>query len=154
MNRFLRGAPLLLALCAFGASANMGRDADSAAASSPDFAAGRKAIEAENWPAAVAAMQKAVAATPGNADAHNWLGFAHRKLGQFEAAFAAYGEALRLDPRHLGAHEYIGEAYLMTRQLAKAEGHLAELEKLCKPLPCEEHKQLARAIADFKKRNP
>ena len=154
MNRFLRHTPLLLALWAFGANANMGREADSTATSSPDFAAGRKAIEAEDWPAAVAAMQKAVAATPGNADAHNWLGFAHRKLGQFEASFAAYGEALRLDPRHLGAHEYIGEAYLMTRQLAKAEAHLVELEKLCTPLPCEERKQLGRAITEYKKRNP
>lgn len=155
MNPFLRVAPVLAALFIVGtASANMGRDADTTATTSSDFAAGKSAIDAEDWPAAVAAMQRAVASNPANADAHNWLGFAHRKLGQFDASFAAYGEALRLDPGHRGAHEYIGEAYLMTRQLAKAEAHLATLDKLCSPLPCEEQKQLARAIATYKKRNP
>jgi len=154
MNSFLRAASLLCALFAGGASANMGGDADTTAATSGDFAAGKTAIDAEDWPAAVAAMKRAVASNAANADAQNWLGFAHRKLGQFDASFAAYGEALRLDPRHRGAHEYIGEAYLMTRQLAKAEAHLAELDRICAPLPCEEQKQLARAIATYKKRNP
>lgn len=154
MSRPFRAAAWLLALCIGGASANMGRDADTASMSNADFVAGRTAIEAGDWPTAVASMQRAVAALPDNADAHNWLGFAHRKLGQFEASFAAYGEALRLDPQHRGAHEYIGEAYLMTGQLAKAEVHLATLAKLCTPLPCEEQQQLARAIADYKKRNP
>jgi tetratricopeptide (TPR) repeat protein len=154
MHPLLRLTPLLLALMAGGASANMGRDADTTATTDADFAAGRKAIDGEDWPAAVTAMEKAVAANPSSPDAHNWLGFAHRKLGQFDASFAAYAEALRLDPKHRGAHEYIGEAYLMTRQLAKAEAHLAELEKICTPIPCEEQKQLARAIATYKKRNP
>lgn len=154
MHPFLRLTPLLLALIVGGASANMGRDADTTATTDADFAAGKKAIDAEDWPAALTAMQKAVAANPESPDAHNWLGFAHRKLGQFDASFAAYAEALRLDPKHRGAHEYIGEAYLMTRQLAKAEAHLAELEKICTPIPCEEQKQLARAIATYKKRNP
>jgi Flp pilus assembly protein TadD len=154
MHPFLRLTPLLLALMVGGASANMGRDADTTATTDADFAAGKKAIDAEDWPTAVTAMQKAVASNPSSPDAHNWLGFAHRKLGQFDASFAAYAEALRLDPKHRGAHEYIGEAYLMTRQLAKAEAHLAELEKICTPIPCEEQKQLARAIATYKKRNP
>jgi Flp pilus assembly protein TadD len=154
MHPFLRLTPLLFALLAGIATANMGRDADTTATTDADFAAGRKAIDAEDWPGAVSAMQKAVASNPANPDAHNWLGFAHRKLGQFDASFAAYGEALRLDPKHRGAHEYIGEAYLMTGQLAKAEAHLAELGKICTPIPCEEQKQLARAIASYKKRNP
>ena len=118
----------------------------------PNFAAGRKAIEAQDWPAAVAAMQKAIAAEPKNADAYNWLGFAQRKQGQYDAAFYAYSEALRLNPNSKSVHEYIGEAYLATDQLPKAEEHLAALTRLCSPIPCEELKDLRRAIDEYKKK--
>jgi tetratricopeptide (TPR) repeat protein len=68
-----------------------------------------------------------------------------------DAAFAAYQEALKLNPRHKHAHEYIGEAYLMANDVAKAEQHLAELQKLCTPIPCEEYKDLKRAVDEYKK---
>lgn len=147
--RALLGACLLAATLSL--SANMG-DRDAAPSQDVNFTAGRRAIDAQDWPAAVDALKKAVTNDPGNADAHNWLGFALRKQGKFDAAFAAYQEALRLDPRHKGAHEYIGEAYLMTDQPAKAETHLAELTKLCTPIPCEEQRELKRALDDYRKK--
>jgi Flp pilus assembly protein TadD len=125
---------------------------DSGTQDDPDMAVGRSAIEAGDWDGAVNAMQRAVAATPLNADAYNWLGFAYRKLGNFDASFAAYREALRLDPGHRAAHEYIGEAFLLTGQLAQAEAHLAELARLCTPIPCEEHRELRQAIDDYKRK--
>lgn len=143
-------AALLLSISA-AAVANLGSE-DSPAPNDPNFVAGRRAIDALDWPAAVAAMQKAVAADPKNSDAYNWLGYAQRKQGKFDAALAAYGEALRLDPRNRSAHEYIGEAYLALNQPAKAEEHLAELTRLCTPLPCEEMKDLRRAIDEYKKK--
>jgi Flp pilus assembly protein TadD len=133
------------------ALANLGASQESAT-DDPHFAAGRRAIEAQDWPAAVEAMRKAVAANPRNADAHNWMGYAYRKQGNFEASFAAYAEALRLDPNHKAAHEYLGEAYLATGQLAKAQGELEALKRLCTPIPCEELKDLQRAIDDYKKK--
>ena len=42
-----------------------------------------------------------------------------------------YEQALKLNPRQRGAHEYVGEAYLLTGNVAKAEEHLAALEKMC-----------------------
>ncbi|MGH8596750.1 MAG: tetratricopeptide repeat protein, partial [Gammaproteobacteria bacterium] len=60
-------------------------------------------------------------------------------------------EALKLNPKHKHAHEYIGEAYLLTDNLGKAEQHLAELQKLCTPIPCEEYKELKRAVESYKK---
>lgn len=138
----------LLVLPATGL-ANMGSDAE-VGADDPAFVEGRAAIDAEDWPRAVAAMKQAIAANPDNPDAHNWLGFAYRKQGNFEASFAAYGEALRLNPQHKAAIEYLGEAYLMTGQLEKAEAQLAELARLCSPIPCEEHKDLKRAIAEYR----
>ena len=131
--------------------ANMGaKDTDTQ--DDPDMDAGRSAIEARDWAGAVSAMQRAVAAKPLNADAHNWLGFAYRKQGNLDASFAAYREALRLAPGHRAAHEYIGEAFLMTGQLAQAEAHLAELARLCTPIPCEEHRELRQAIDDYKRK--
>jgi len=130
--------------------ANLGGDDNTS--TDPNFVAGRKAIDAQDWPAAVAAMMKAIAAEPKNAEAYNWLGFAQRKQGQYDAAFHAYGEALKLNPNSKSVHEYIGEAYLATDQLAKAEQHLAALNRLCSPIPCEELKDLKRAIDDYKKK--
>lgn len=120
----------------------------------PALDEGRRAIEAGDWPGALSAMRKVVAADPGNADAHNWMGFAYRKMGRLEESFAAYREALRLDPGHRSAHEYVGEAYLAAGQPDQAERHLAELRRLCSPLPCEEIRQLERAIAEYRKARP
>lgn len=152
LQRIARTLLVTAALClAATGHANMGsRDSD--APDDPDMVTGRAAIESGDWTGAVSAMQRAVAAKPLNADAHNWLGFAQRKQGNFDASFAAYREALRLDPGHRAAHEYIGEAFLMTGQLAQAEAHLAELARLCTPIPCEEHHQLRQAIDDYKRK--
>ena len=141
---------LLLALFAGIAQANMG-DREVSASDNPDLLAGKEAIDQQDWKSAVEHLSKATVAEPNNADARNWLGFANRKLGNMDAAFAAYGEALKLDPRLKNAHEYIGEAYLMVNDLAKAELHLGELLKLCTPIPCEEYKDLKRAVDDYKK---
>ena len=114
-----------------------------------DFAAGKKAIEAKNWNAAVAAFEKVVKREPKNADAFNFLGYAYRWLGKMEESFVNYGRALALDPSHRGANEYIGVAYLKVKQPAKAQEHLARLEKICGK-NCEEYKDLAKAIAGYR----
>ena len=55
-------------------------------------------------------------------EAHGSLGYALRKLGDYEGALAAYDRALELDPDYAEALEYRAEAYLgLGRiQLAKA----------------------------------
>jgi tetratricopeptide (TPR) repeat protein len=111
---------------------------------------GRKAIEAQDWPRAVALLVKAASADSANPDIYNCLGYAQRKSGHLPEAFAAYNQALRLDPAHKQTHEYIGEAYLLTGDVANAEQHLAALGLLCAPTPCEEYKDLRRAIEDYK----
>ena len=113
-----------------------------------DFAAGKKAIDSKNWALAVSSFSKVVALNPKNADAYNYLGFASRWMGRHDDAFAAYGKALALDPKHKGALQYSGIAYLKTDQKAKAEGQLAKLQASC--AHCDETKQLAKAIADYK----
>jgi tetratricopeptide (TPR) repeat protein len=144
-------ALILVAVISLSASANMGAE-DAAESTDPNWVEGKKAVEAQEWKRATELLSKAGAADPKNADIQNWLGFAQRKQGHLDAAFAAYNEALKLNPAHKAAHEYIGEAYLMTGNLAKAEQHLAELQKLCSPIPCEQLKDLRRAVDEYKKR--
>ncbi len=121
------------------------------AAADPDYAAGRKAIEARDWNAAIKYFSSAALRAPDNADIQNLMGFAYRRTGKLEPAFKHYQRALELNPRHRGAHEYVGEAYLMVNNLAKAEEHLAALDRICL-LPCEEFTDLKRAVSAYKKR--
>ncbi|MGH8631030.1 MAG: tetratricopeptide repeat protein [Burkholderiales bacterium] len=132
------------------AFANLGGGDDSAA-DDANFQEATKAIQAQDWTRALGLLEQAAAAHPDSADAQNLLGYAHRKTGNLDAAFKHYNEALRLNPAHKPAHEYIGEAYLMANDVARAEKHLAELQRLCSPIPCEELKELRRAVNEYKK---
>jgi Flp pilus assembly protein TadD len=114
----------------------------------PDYAAGRKAIDAKDWGAAVGFLGKAALRDSRNADIQNYLGYAYRNAGQLDRAFEHYRKALSLNPRHRGAHEYIGEAYLMVNDPAKAAEHLAALEKIC-VLPCEEYEDLKAKLTAY-----
>jgi Flp pilus assembly protein TadD len=117
--------------------------------SNPDYDAGKKAVEAQDWKAAIAAFTRAAASDPGNANVQNELGYSYRKSGNVDMAFKYYNEALRLDPDHKGANEYIGETYLMVGNLPKAEEHLARLDRLC-TFGCDEYTMLKKSIADYK----
>jgi Flp pilus assembly protein TadD len=116
-----------------------------------DFAAGKRAVEKKDWSRAVRLFQRAEVRNPDNADLQNILGYSYRNLRQYDLAFTHYKRAIELDPRHRGAHEYIGEAYLLTGDLANAEKHLAALRHICL-LPCEELKDLERAVGEYRAR--
>jgi len=117
----------------------------------PDYAAGKAAIAAKDWNGAIRSLSSAALRDTRNADIQNYLGYAYRQSGQLQPAFTHYQKALQLNPRHRGAHEYIGEAYLMTNNPAKAEEHLAALQRICL-IPCEEYADLKKAIADYRAR--
>ena len=117
----------------------------------PDYAAGKAAIAAKDWSAAIRSLSSAALRDTRNADIENYLGYAYRQSSNLESAFAHYQRALRLDPRHRGAHEYIGEAYLLANNLTKAEEHLAALARICL-IPCEEYEDLKKAVARYRAR--
>jgi len=116
----------------------------------PDFSAGKKALGAEDWNGAIAALELAALRDPLNADIQNYIGYAYRRLRQFGAAIGHYQQALMLNPRHRSAHEHLGEAYLVLGESAKAEQLLVALGNLCL-IPCEEYDDLKRAIAAYKR---
>jgi len=114
-----------------------------------DFDIGSDAVKSKNWDQAVYHLNIAAKAEPTNPDVQNLLGYAYRNQRKFELAFKHYGEALRLNPQHRGAHEYIGEAYVLIGDKAKAQQHLAALDRICGK-GCEEYRDLAKAIAQAK----
>jgi Flp pilus assembly protein TadD len=115
----------------------------------PDYAAGKMAIAAKEWSAAIKALSSAALRDTRNADIQNYLGYAYRHTGQLELAFRHYEKALQLNPRHRGAHEYVGEAYLIVNNPRKAAEHLAVLEKICL-LPCEEYEDLKAKLEAYR----
>jgi tetratricopeptide (TPR) repeat protein len=117
----------------------------------PDYLAGKKAIEAGNWTAAIDAFSRAATRDTSNADIQNYLGYSYRKAGNLDTAFKHYQVALKLAPDHRGAHEYIGEAYLMKGDLKTARQHLAALDRICL-FGCQEFRDLKKAVADYEKK--
>ena len=117
----------------------------------PNMAAGRKAIEAKDFKAAVGYLTKAVQEEPNNADAQNMLGYSYRKVGTFDKSMEHYQKALKIDTSHRSAHEYLGELYLDMNQLDNAEKQLAALKKACPFFgKCEEYEDLKAAIDKYK----
>ena len=114
----------------------------------PDFKAGKKALGAEDWNGAIAALELAALRDPLNADIQNYN--AYRRLRQLGPAIGHYQQALMLNPRHRSAHEHLGEAYLVLGEPAMAEQLLSALENLCL-IPCDEYDDLKQAIAAYKK---
>jgi tetratricopeptide (TPR) repeat protein len=116
----------------------------------PEFAAGKKALVAEDWNGAIAVLRSAALRDPRNADIWNYIGYAYRRLGQMGPATEHYQQALILNPRHRSAHEHLGEVALVRGDPATAEQHLAHLEGICL-IGCEEYDDLKRAIAGYKR---
>jgi Flp pilus assembly protein TadD len=146
----MRGLALAIALaCAFAAHADPTEEEEDKL--DPDYASGKKAVEARDWPTAIRFLSSAALRDTRNADIQNYLGYAYRNSGQFDLAFKHYSRALQLSPRHRGAHEYIGEAYLIVNNLPRAQEHLAALQTICL-LPCEEYEDLKKKIAEYQAR--
>jgi tetratricopeptide (TPR) repeat protein len=118
-------------------------------ATATQYQTAKRAIEQKRYAVAIPILEKFIKERPRHAGAHNYLAFAHRKLGRLDVAYKLYQKALELDPKHRGAHEYLGELYLQRGDLASAEAMLKKLDGLCF-FGCEEYDDLKKAIARYK----
>ncbi len=147
MTVFTRMALALVLALALGAgqARAFGGGSTSTKADNSDYAQAVKLVEAGDFAGAIPLLQKAIATDPTNADAHNYLGFSHRKLGNVDVALTHYGKALELNPKHRGANEYLGELYPDLGQLDKAKERLAALDDACF-FGCDEYRELKEKI--------
>jgi Flp pilus assembly protein TadD len=126
-----------------------GSDDAPAQAAATEWQAAKKAIQAKDYDAAVPLLRQVVAKEPKNADAYNYLGYAHVRAGKNEAALGYYRQALAIKPNHRGANEYLGELHLKMGDLAAAEARLAKLDEVCF-FGCPEYDLLKKAVKQFK----
>ena len=80
--------------------------------------------------------------TPNQPDTLNYLGYASRKLGNFEVAEKYYLEGLKIKPDHKGINEYLGELYIKTNRIDLAKQRL----EILKDCSCEEYDELKELI--------
>ena len=79
---------------------------------------------------------------PNQPDTLNYLGFATRKLGDYEKGEEYYLLGLQIDPEHKWINEYLGELYVVTDRIDLAKERLSVL-KNCN---CQEYKELKEII--------
>jgi tetratricopeptide (TPR) repeat protein len=122
---------LMAAMANTSATAIMGGGEPQQAPPSNEYAQGKAAFEREDWQAVIDHMTRAIEERPWDDDAHNLMGFAYRKLGDYDRALEQYDRALALNPHHRGALEYLGEAYLELDRPERAKDMLNRLVVEC-----------------------
>jgi tetratricopeptide (TPR) repeat protein len=157
------GSIAVLIMCGPALAVTSGGMSEQAAPADDDYAQGKAAFEREDWPEVVEHMTRVIAERPWHDDAHNLLGFAYRKLGDYDRALEAYDRALDLNPHHRGALEYLGEAYLELDRPELAKEMLDRLAAACQqvavrataadaPADCEEWRELKGAYDSYRAR--
>tara|TARA_B100001996_G_scaffold353003_1_gene314071 strand:- start:32 stop:514 length:483 start_codon:yes stop_codon:yes gene_type:complete len=110
-------------------------------------AKGKEKKSKKRYERALKLLIKANKDKPNQADTLNYLGFATRKLGDFEKGEKYYLLGLQIDPKHIGINEYLGELYVATNRIDLANKRL-EVLKNCN---CEEYEELKQIIKGTKK---
>jgi len=106
----------------------------------------KQQIEDDRASEAETSLRQLLANDPKNPDILNLLGYANRKLGQWQASRDFYTDALTIEPGHKGALEYMGELELETGDVAAAKKLLQRLRDQC-PDGCEELDDLLLAFS-------
>jgi len=140
--------PATIALAAGTSSSSTSSSSSSSSSGAGDYDQAVNDINDKDYASAIPLLKKVVAMDPSNADALNYLGYAHRMLGKQSEALSYYEQALSLQPQHIGANEYLGELYLEMKMLPQAEERLAVLEQACGD--CDEFQELKEKIDDYK----
>jgi tetratricopeptide (TPR) repeat protein len=113
----------------------------------PNFAAGLKAIESQDYRTAIQQLERAIVAQPANADAYWRLAEAHRQSGDLRRAVKYARIALDLEPAHRGALLEEGLAWLAAGDRKQAEATLETLGGKCQQA-CPEFERLRQALGD------
>ncbi|ERL46597.1 domain containing protein [Candidatus Micropelagos thuwalensis] len=108
----------------------------------------KKLIKNDKYVRAIKKLKKAIQEEPDNSDIYNYLGFAHRKIGDYDKSKIYYEEALSIKPDHKLALEYQGELFLKLDDVGSAQSNLVKLRMLC-PEGCDELTDLDIAISKY-----
>lgn len=112
-----------------------------------DYRSARQVILAGDYRGGIAAMH--ALGHDENADVANYIGYAYRKLGDYEKSKIWYEKALAADPNHVRTWSYYGMWQMEQGNRLKALDDLHKVELICGNTACEEYRQL-KAVIDGK----
>ena len=112
-----------------------------------NYRAARQEILAGNYKAGIAAMH--ALGHDEHPDVANYIGYANRKMGNYEQSKIWYEKALAADPDHVRTWSYYGMWQMEQGNRLKAEDYLAKVNALCGNTTCKEFIEL-KAVIDGK----
>jgi tetratricopeptide (TPR) repeat protein len=108
------------------------------------YRAARDEILSGDYKAGIAAMH--ALGHDEHPDVANYIGYANRKLGNYDVSKVWYDKALAADPEHVRTWSYYGMWHMEQGNRLKAQDYLAKVNALCGNTSCEEYRQLKAVI--------
>ncbi len=112
-----------------------------------DYRAAHEMIQAGQYEAGIAAMH--ALGRDEHPDVANYIGYANRKLGNYEQSRTWYEAALKSDPNHARTWSYYGMWHAEQGNRLKAQDYLVKVNALCGDTSCKEYIEL-KAVIDGK----
>ena len=109
-----------------------------------DYRAARQMVHAGNYQSGIAAMH--ALGHDEHPDVANYIGYANRKMGNYEQSKIWYEAALKADPNHTRTWSYYGMWQMEQGNRLKAEDFLQKVNALCGNTDCQEYIQLKAVI--------
>ena len=109
-----------------------------------DYRAARAMILEGNYQGGIAAMH--ALGHDEHADVANYIGYAYRKLGDYDNSKVWYEKALASDPNHVRTWSYYGMWQMEQGNRLKALDDLQKVQLICGNTTCEEYRQLKDVI--------
>lgn len=109
-----------------------------------DYRAARAMILDGNYQGGIAAMH--AIGHDEHPDIANYIGYAYRKLGDYNDSKVWYEKALAADPNHVRTWSYYGMWQMEQGNRLKALEDLQKVQLICGNTSCEEYRQLKDVI--------
>jgi len=109
-----------------------------------DYHAARAMILEGNYQGGIAAMH--ALGHDEHADVANYIGYAYRKLGDYDDSKVWYEKALATDANHVRTWSYYGMWQMEQGNRLKALDDLQKVQLICGNTTCEEYRQLKDVI--------
>ena len=109
-----------------------------------EYRAARQLILDGNYEAGIAAMH--ALGHDEHPDVANYIGYANRKMGNYDQSKIWYEAALKADPNHVRTWSYYGMWQMEQGNRLKALEDLQKVQLICGHTTCEEYRQLKAVI--------
>jgi tetratricopeptide (TPR) repeat protein len=108
------------------------------------YRSARALILAERYKEGIAAMH--ATGHDAHPDVANYIGYAHRKMGDFADSKIWYEKALAADPKHVRTWSYYGMWQMEQGRPDLALAYLDKVEAICGNKACKEYRELYAVI--------